>query len=102
MLIRLIMPLFIIMGKLSDKAIEKMREARERDAQAAKVIRDAGGTLIAHYYTIGRYDVVMTVDLPSPEVLAKVVMEIGKWGTVSTETMTALLPEQIYKMAAGK
>ena len=96
------MPLFIITGKLSDRAIEKMKEAKQRDAQAVKVIRDAGGTLISHYYTIGRYDIVMIVELPSPEVLAKVVMEIGKYGTVSTETMTALLPEQIYKMAEGK
>ncbi len=95
------MPLFIIMGKLSDRAIEKMREAKERDVKAANVIKAAGGTIIAHYYTIGRYDVVTIVDLPSTEVLAKVVMEIGKWGTVSTETMTALLPGQIYKMASG-
>lgn len=95
------MPLFIILGKLTDKAIEKMKDAKERDAQAGKIIKLAGGTLIAHYYTIGRYDVVAIVDLPSAEVLAKVVIEIGKYGTVSTETMTALLPEQMYRMATG-
>jgi uncharacterized protein with GYD domain len=99
--IPLIMPLFIILGKLSDRAIEKMKEAKERDARAEEAIRSAGGRLIAHYYTIGRYDVVDIVELPSAEVLAKVVIEIGKHGTVSTETMTALLPEHMYEMAKG-
>lgn len=95
------MPLFIILGKLSDKAIEKMKEAKKRDIKAAKIIENAGGTLIAHYYTIGRYDIVALIELPSAEVLAKVVIEISKCGMVSTETMTALLPEQMYSMATG-
>ncbi|HNQ25917.1 MAG TPA: GYD domain-containing protein [Methanoregulaceae archaeon] len=99
--IPLIMPLFIILGKLSDKAIEKMKEAKMRDQKAEQIIHSAGGTLISHYYTFGRYDFVTIVELPSTEALAKVVVEIAKYGTVSTETMTAILPEQIYAMAKG-
>jgi uncharacterized protein with GYD domain len=95
------MPLFIILGKLTDMAIQKMREARQRDEKAEQVIRDAGGKLICHYYTFGRYDFVTIVEMPSPEILARVIIEIGKWGAVSTETMTALLPEQMYAMAKG-
>ena len=95
------MPLFIIMGKLTDKAIEKMKDAKLRDYKAEQIIKLAGGKLISHYYTFGRYDFVATIELPSAELLAKVIIEIGKWGTVSTETMTALLPEEIYKMALG-
>jgi hypothetical protein len=64
-------------------------------------IKLAGGKLISHYYTFGRYDFVATVELPSAEILAKVFIEIGKSGTISTETMTALLPEEMYKMAMG-
>ena len=95
------MPCFIILGKLSDRAIERMKDAKERDSQAKKIIEDAGGTLISYYYTIGRYDIVAIVNLPSEEILAKVLIGIRKCGTISTETMTALLPEQIYRMAKG-
>ena len=93
------MPLFIILGKLTDKAIEKMKEAKQRDEKAEQVIQSAGGKLISHYYTFGRYDFVATVELPSAEILASVILDITRWGTVGTETMTALLPEEIYKMA---
>ena len=92
------MPLFIVLGKLTDKAIEKMKEAKQRDEKAEQIIQSAGGTFIAHYYTFGRYDFVAILELPSAETLAKVIIQIGQWGTVTTETMTALLPEQMYKM----
>jgi len=95
------MPLFIILGKLSDTAIAKMREAKERDEKAEHIIQSAGGKLISLYYTFGRYDFVAIVELPSPEILAKVIIEIAKCGAVSTETMTALLPGQMYEMARG-
>jgi uncharacterized protein with GYD domain len=92
------MPLFIVLGKLTDKAIEKMKDAKQRDEKAEQIIHAAGGKFIAHYYTFGRYDFVAIIELPSPEILAKVIIEIGQWGTVTTETMTAILPEQMYKM----
>lgn len=95
------MPLFIVLGKLTDTAIAKMKEAKERDEKTAKIIQSAGGKLISHYYTFGRYDFVAIVELPSAEILAKVIIEIAKCGAVSTETMTALLPGQMYEMARG-
>jgi uncharacterized protein with GYD domain len=95
------MPLFIVLGKFTNKAIQKMKEAKEWDEEAEKMIKTAGGKLIALYYTIGRYDFVAIVELPSTITLAKVVIGIGKWGTVITETMTAILPEQMYEMIKG-
>jgi uncharacterized protein with GYD domain len=93
------MPLFIILGKLTDMAIANMKGAKERDDKAEQIIISAGGKFLSHYYTFGRYDFVAIVELPSAEILAKVIIEIAKWGTVSTETMTALLPDQMYTMA---
>jgi uncharacterized protein with GYD domain len=93
------MPTFIILGKLTQKAIENAKEIAERDAKGEQVIKAAGGKLLAHYYTFGRYDFVAVVDLPSPESLVKVLIELGKWGTVSTESMLAMLPEQVHKVA---
>ena len=93
------MQVFVILGKLTHKAIENMKGAKERVTIGEQIIKAAGGKLISHYYTFGRYDFVLIVEMPSPEALAKFLIEFGKLGTVSTETMTALLPEQVYKVA---
>jgi uncharacterized protein with GYD domain len=92
------MPLYVILGKLTHKAMEEITSAAERDAAAEQIIREAGGKLIAHYYTFGRYDFLVILELPSVEALARVYIGISRWGTVTTETMTALLPEQVYKV----
>lgn len=96
-----IMEQFVILGKLTQKAIESIKGIEERDAKGEQVIKAAGGKLLAHYYTLGRYDFIVIAELPSHDALMKVLIEIGKWGTVSTETLTALLPEQVYKVAKG-
>jgi uncharacterized protein with GYD domain len=96
------MPLFIILGKLSDTAIANMKGAKERGEEGEHIIQSEGGKLIGYYYTFGRYDFVAIVELPSALILAKVIIDIGKkWGSIGTETMTAILPEQMYKMAIG-
>ena len=98
----LIMPLFIVLGKLSDTAIADMKGAKERGERGEELITSEGGKLIGYYYTFGRYDFVAIVELPSAIILAKVIIEIGKmWGSIGTETMTAILPEDMHKMAMG-
>ena len=93
------MPLFVILGKLTQKAIEDIKRVAERDSKGEQIVKAAGGRLLAHYYTFGRYDFVIVAELPSTEALAKVLIDVSKWGTIRTETMTALLPEQMYKVA---
>lgn len=93
------MPIFVVLGKLTQAAIENAKGIEERDLKGEQILKEAGGKLLAHYYTFGQYDFVLIVDMPSAEALAKVRFELGKWGTITTETMTVLLPEQIYKIA---
>ena len=97
-----IMPRFVILGKLTFKALESMEDAKDRDIKGEKIIKAAGGELIAHFYTLGHYDFIVIAELPSNDALVKVLLEIGKWGTVSTETMTALTPEEVYKVAMAR
>ena len=93
------MPIFVVLGKLTQMAIENAKMIEQRDLKGEQIFKEAGGKLLAHYYTLGRYDFVIIVDMPSIEALAKVRFELGKWGTITTETMAALLPEQIHKVA---
>jgi len=91
------MPTYILLGKLTQKAIEHFDRAAERDADGDRIIASVGGRVLAHYYTFGRYDFVVIVDLPSEAALAKALVEIQKWGTVTTECMTGMTPDEVYR-----
>ena len=58
------MPRFVLLGKLTFKALEAMENAKDRDIEGEKIIKAAGGELIAHYYTIGHYDFVVIQNYP--------------------------------------
>ncbi len=90
---------YIILGKLTYEALKNIKDIKERDLKGEQIVQAAGGKLLANYYTFGRYDFVIIVDMPSPESLGKVLIEVGKWGTITTETMMAFSPGQMYKMA---
>jgi uncharacterized protein with GYD domain len=94
------MSTYIILGRLTFRALDQMKEIAERDAKAAEIIKNAGGRMVFLYYTFGEYDFVAGIEAPSPDAMAKILLEIGKMGTVSTHTLTALTPDKIYSIVS--
>ncbi len=91
------MPTYMILGKLTPKALSHMDRADERDADGDRIVSSVEGKVLSFYYTFGRYDFVVIVELPSEAALAKALVEMQKWGTVSTETMTAMTRDEVYR-----
>lgn len=87
---------FILLGRLTNLALEQAREFQERDKRAADIIQKAGGKLISLYYTFGQYDFVAIIEAPTQEVMTMILFEIGRFSTVSSETMMAMRPDQLY------
>jgi len=93
------MTIYISLGSLSREAFENMDTIEVRDKKAVKLIESLGGKLIALYYTLGRYDFVAIVDMPSKESLVKFLSILGKFGTIRTETLETIPTDLIYKVA---
>ncbi|ABD41287.1 conserved hypothetical protein [Methanospirillum hungatei JF-1] len=89
---------FILLGRLTNLAVEQTRELQERDKRAAEIIKNAGGNLVSLYYTFGQYDFVAIIEAPSQEIMGLILLEIGRFSTVSSETLMAMPPEQMYSL----
>ncbi|MDX8549913.1 GYD domain-containing protein [Methanospirillum sp. J.3.6.1-F.2.7.3] len=89
---------FILLGRLTNLALEQAREFKERDRRAADIIKKAGGNLVSLYYTFGQYDFVAIIEAPSQDVMTMILFEIGRFSTVSSETLMAMPPEQLYSV----
>jgi uncharacterized protein with GYD domain len=57
-----------------------------------------GATLDAFYLTMGRYDIVVIVDAPNPEIITKIILATASRGAISTETLPALTEEEYRKV----
>ncbi len=89
---------FILLGRLTNLAVEQTRELEERDKRAADIIKKAGGNLVSLYYTFGQYDFIAIIEAPSQEIMGIILLEIGRFSTVSSETLMAMPPEQMYSL----
>ena len=89
---------FILLGRLTNLAVEQTRELEERDKRAADIIKKAGGNLVSLYYTFGQYDFIAIIEAPSQEIMGIILLEIGRFSTVRSETLMAMPPEQMYSL----
>jgi len=53
------------------------------------------------YYTLGEYDFVGIVEVPSDEDVAKILLCLGSMGNIRTKTMKAWTEPEFAKMLSG-
>jgi uncharacterized protein with GYD domain len=93
------MTIYVMLGNLKSSAFEKFDSIEERDKKARKVIESLGGKMISLFYTFGRYDFVVIMDMPTKESLVEFLAILAKFGTVRTETLETISPDIMYKIA---
>jgi uncharacterized protein with GYD domain len=93
------MPVYVMLGNLTHAAFDNLDSIDERDRKAEEIIESLGGKLISLWYTLGQYDFVVVIDMPSQEMLVKFLSIVGKFGTVRTETMETIPSAMLYKIA---
>jgi len=93
------MTIYVMLGNLKSSAFEKFDSIEERDKKAKKVVESLGGKMISLFYTFGRYDFVVIIDMPTKESLVKFLSIVAKFGTVRTETLETISPDVMYKIA---
>ena len=86
------MPVFVTQGRYSESAVKAMlAQPEDRGAAVAKLIEQAGGTLIDYYVPFGEYDWMTIYELPSDkEVAAGALTAIGAGAVIGTKTMLAM------------
>jgi len=93
------MTIYVMLGNLKSSAFEKFDSIEERDKKAKKIIESLGGKMLSLFYTFGRYDFVVILDMPSKESMVKFLSILAKFGTVQTETLETVSPDIIYKIS---
>jgi uncharacterized protein with GYD domain len=93
------MTVYVMLGNLKHAAFEELDSIEERDRKAEKIIESLGGKLHSLYYTLGRYDFMAIIEMPSKETLVKFLAIVAKFGTVRTETLETIPTEMLYKIA---
>ncbi len=92
------MATFFMYGKYSGEAIKGM--SGDRTKKALEVITRSGGTVNSMYALLGKYDIVLIVDLPSIKEVMKTSIALNKLTGISFTSFPAVNMEEFDKMTA--
>ena len=95
------MPTYLSLVNWTEQGISSIKESPQRLDDFKKAIEAAGGKVKGFYLTMGRYDIVVIVELPTDEVAATLMLSAGSKGSIRTETMKAF-PEDQYRSIITK
>ena len=95
------MPIYVVLGKFTQEGIAKIKDSPARLEAARKVAKSVGGEIKEFYYTMGQYDFVAVLELPSNEATMKTALIVSGAGAVRTETLAAIPAAQMAEMLKG-
>jgi len=81
------MPFYVVLGNWTEEGIRTVKQGPQRAEAYHKAVAAAGGKVLLDLHTMGAYDFVVAVELPSDEVANLLALRTGAQGTVRTTTL---------------
>ena len=91
---------YVMLVNFTDQGIRNVRDVPQRWDAGRKAVEAAGGS-IQFLLTMGEYDLVGIIDLPSDEDVATLALGIGSQGNIRTTTLKAFTEDEARKIFAA-
>ena len=89
------MPTYVMLTNLTADGVRTLKNNPGRVAEVNSEVEQIGAKVVAQYATLGQYDFVTIVEAPDEKTMAKVSVELGSRGTMTSQTLTALRSDQL-------
>ena len=83
------MPKYISLVQLTSQGVENIKESPKRLDTFKQLCESMGAKVEGFYLTMGRCDMLVILDAPNSDTVAKIILTTASKGSVSTETMQA-------------
>jgi uncharacterized protein with GYD domain len=84
------MPTYLMLTNLTAEGVRTLKNNPARVGEVNKEVEQIGAKVLAQYATLGQYDFVTVIEAPDEKTMAKVSVELGSRGTMTSQTLTAM------------
>lgn len=92
------MTTFLMLGKYSGESVKKI--SAKRTSEAKKLIEKFGGEIKSGYALLGKYDLILIVELPNKEQAIKASVGLSRMLGISFTTSPAVSFEEFDELVA--
>ncbi|HWB68876.1 MAG TPA: GYD domain-containing protein [Solirubrobacterales bacterium] len=89
------MPVYVMLTNLTADGIRTLKNNPGRVAEVNKEVEQIGAKVLNQYATLGQYDFVTIVEAPDEQTMAKVSVELGSRGTMTSQTLAAMPADEL-------
>jgi uncharacterized protein with GYD domain len=95
------MATYIHLVSWTDQGIRNSKDTIKRAKAFEEVAGSMGVKVKSLFWTLGQYDLVITVDAPDDETVTRLGLLLGQLGNVRTSTMRAFGETEMARITAG-
>src|ERR1700687_940778 len=95
------MPEYVLMGELSVQGARNAKDTVKRSRAARETFAGMGVNAREWFFTLGQYDVVLTVDAPDDETLTRAAVALAIQGNLRTTTLRGFSEKEIKVVLRG-
>lgn len=95
------MGLYISLVNWTDQGIKAIKDSPDRVAGARTIAKKYGCEMKEFFMTIGAYDMVVMIEAPDDESVAKFSLALGAGGNIRTMTLKAFSEDAYRDIVAG-
>jgi uncharacterized protein with GYD domain len=87
-------PTYVMLTNLTADGVRTLKNNPGRVSEVNAEVEQIGAKVIAQYATLGQYDFITVVEAPDEQTMAKVSVELGSRGTMTSQTLSAIPAEE--------
>ena len=84
------MPTYLMLTNLTAEGVRTLKNNPGRVSEVNEEVEQIGAKVLAQYATLGQYDFVTIIEAPDEKTMAKVSVELGSRGTMTSQTLAAM------------
>ena len=92
------MATYLLLCNWTDQGVRNLKEAPQRRQRAVEMAQRFGCEIKGVFLTMGPYDLVLRVEAPDNEAIARMLLSIGTQGNLRTTTMKAFPAEDFERL----
>ena len=91
---------YVVLAKFTDQGIRTVKDTPKRAQTFRATAKAMGVTVKEIYWTLGQYDVILTMEAPQDETVASLMFKVGSLGNLTSQTLRAFNEAEIAAIAA--
>jgi uncharacterized protein with GYD domain len=89
------MPTYVMLTNLTADGVRTLKNNPGRVSEVNAEVEQIGAKVLAQYATLGQYDFITVVEAPDEKTMAKVSVELGSRGTMTSQTLAAMPADEL-------